>query len=221
MSDKDFYDILEIPKGSGDISVKRAYRRLTFKYHPDRREAGMSPEKIAEYDAALLEIQEAYEVLSNPEMKAAYDAVTEVLEEQKDVEWNEPNDGSFNQGVWNVPPGRTTPYTTPFTSGSIGYYQPYIIAPLIQYSSGSSSWAAYVPATKQRFSIHVDDAVVNGLTGLTSGQIVNVYVSGFSVMISPGILPPTMSSIPCRIIAVHYGTSPGMPVYADIELEKL
>ena len=67
MSKQDFYDVLGVSKEVDSNSLKSAYRRLAMKYHPDRNPGDSEAEK------KFKEISEAYEVLSNPENKAAYD----------------------------------------------------------------------------------------------------------------------------------------------------
>jgi molecular chaperone DnaJ len=62
----DYYDLLGIPRGATADEVKRAFRRLAMQYHPDR-----NPELGAE--EKFKEINEAYEVLSDPERRGAYD----------------------------------------------------------------------------------------------------------------------------------------------------
>jgi curved DNA-binding protein len=66
MQYKDYYEILGVARGAGAEEVKRAYRKLARKYHPD-----VSKEKNAENK--FKELQEAYEVLRDPEKRAAYD----------------------------------------------------------------------------------------------------------------------------------------------------
>ncbi len=66
-SKRDFYEILGINKGAGDDEIKKAYRKLAIKYHPDKN----PDDKAAE--EKFKEAAEAYEILSNPEKKQRYD----------------------------------------------------------------------------------------------------------------------------------------------------
>lgn len=66
MEFKDYYDIMGLARDASQEDVKRAYRRLARKYHPD-----VSKETDAE--SKFKEIGEAYEVLKDPEKRAAYD----------------------------------------------------------------------------------------------------------------------------------------------------
>lgn len=64
---RDYYEILGIDKGASDADIKRAYRKLAKQYHPD-----LNPgDKEAE--AKFKEVNEAYEILSDPQKKARYD----------------------------------------------------------------------------------------------------------------------------------------------------
>jgi curved DNA-binding protein len=66
MQYKDYYEVLGVTRAADAEIVKRAYRKLARKYHPD-----VSKEKNAENK--FKEVQEAYEVLRDPEKRAAYD----------------------------------------------------------------------------------------------------------------------------------------------------
>ena len=66
MQYKDYYQVLGVGRGAGAEELKRAYRKLARKFHPD-----VSKEKNAEN--RFKEVQEAYEVLRDPEKRAAYD----------------------------------------------------------------------------------------------------------------------------------------------------
>ncbi|CAL1412371.1 unnamed protein product [Linum trigynum] len=69
VSTESFYDLLGIPVSGTLPEIKQAYRQLTRKYHPDVS----PPEKAEEYTRRFLEVQEAYETLSDPESRAQYD----------------------------------------------------------------------------------------------------------------------------------------------------
>ena len=64
---KDYYEVLEVARDADDATIKKAYRKLAMKYHPDR-----NPDN-KEAEEKFKELGEAYEVLSNPEKRAAYD----------------------------------------------------------------------------------------------------------------------------------------------------
>ena len=67
MSKRDYYEVLEVTRTATEVDLKKAYRRLAMKYHPDRN----PNDKTAE--AKFKEAKEAYEVLCDPHKRAAYD----------------------------------------------------------------------------------------------------------------------------------------------------
>ena len=68
MAKKDYYDTLGVPKNASDDDIKKAYRKLAMKYHPDRNQGD---NKAAE--EKFKEAKEAYEMLSDAQKRAAYD----------------------------------------------------------------------------------------------------------------------------------------------------
>ncbi|MBO6054493.1 MAG: molecular chaperone DnaJ [Oscillospiraceae bacterium] len=64
---RDYYEVLGLEKGASEDEIKRAYRKLAKKYHPD-----MNPDD-KDAEAKFKEVGEAYEVLSDPDKKARYD----------------------------------------------------------------------------------------------------------------------------------------------------
>jgi molecular chaperone DnaJ len=67
MAKRDYYEVLGVDKTASQEDIKRAYRRLAMKYHPDK-----NPDN-KEAEAKFKECAEAYEVLSDPEKKQRYD----------------------------------------------------------------------------------------------------------------------------------------------------
>ena len=63
---RDFYDILGIGRNATDEEIRRVFRKLAFKYHPDHNHGDGAEERFKE-------INEAYQVLSDPDKRAAYD----------------------------------------------------------------------------------------------------------------------------------------------------
>ena len=65
---RDYYEVLGVDKNASDDDLKRAFRRLAKKYHPDA-----NPDNKAEAEKKFKEVNEAYEVLSNKEKRQMYD----------------------------------------------------------------------------------------------------------------------------------------------------
>ena len=66
---RDYYDVLGVPKNASDEDIKKAYRKLAMKHHPDRNQGDGA--KAAE--EKFKEAKEAYEMLSDAQKRAAYD----------------------------------------------------------------------------------------------------------------------------------------------------
>jgi len=69
MAKRDFYDILGVAKNASEDDIKKAYRKLAMKYHPDRNQG----DKAKESEERFKEVKEAYEVLCDSQKRAAYD----------------------------------------------------------------------------------------------------------------------------------------------------
>jgi molecular chaperone DnaJ len=67
MAKRDFYEVLGVSKNASESEIKKAYRKLAIKYHPDKNPGDATAEE------KFKEAAEAYEVLSNPQKKQRYD----------------------------------------------------------------------------------------------------------------------------------------------------
>ena len=68
MSKRDYYEVLGVPKDASDAEIKKAFKKLALKYHPDR-----NPDNPKAAEEKFKEINEAYSVLSNKQKRAQYD----------------------------------------------------------------------------------------------------------------------------------------------------
>lgn len=68
MAKEDFYKLLGVDRNASDAEIKKSYRRLAMKFHPDRNK-----DNPAEAEIKFKQIKEAYEVLSDPKKRSAYD----------------------------------------------------------------------------------------------------------------------------------------------------
>ena len=64
---RDYYEVLEVERGASAEDIKKAYRKLAVKYHPDKNPGDKKAEE------KFKEIAEAYAVLSDPKKRAEYD----------------------------------------------------------------------------------------------------------------------------------------------------
>ena len=97
MEYKDYYQILGVDKKASQEDIKKAYRKLAMKYHPDRNRDNKAAED------KFKDINEANEVLSDPEKRAKYDQLGTSYHQ-----WQQAGgDSNFNWGAWGAPGGAT------------------------------------------------------------------------------------------------------------------
>src|ERR1700735_3080782 len=90
MAKRDYYDVLGVAKGSDADEIKKAYRKMAIKYHPDKNQGDKAAED------KFKEAAEAYEVLSNPEKRQRYDQFGHAANAQS------ANGGGYGGGGMNM-----------------------------------------------------------------------------------------------------------------------
>jgi len=104
MAQKDFYEILGVSKTASAEEIKRAYRKLALKWHPDKNKSADAEEKFKE-------INQAYEVLSNPQKRRQYDQFGQSA-----------FSGGFSGGFGGqTRTYRSGPFTYTYTTGNIPF----------------------------------------------------------------------------------------------------
>ena len=77
---RDYYEVLGVDKGADDATIKKAYRQLAKKYHPDMNPGDKEAEK------KFKEASEAYAVLSDPDKRRQYDQLDILLLKEEELE---------------------------------------------------------------------------------------------------------------------------------------
>ena len=72
MEKRDYYEVLGVDKGASEGDIKKAYRKAAMKYHPDKFANASDAEK-KDAEEKFKEINEAYQILSDPQKKQQYD----------------------------------------------------------------------------------------------------------------------------------------------------
>ncbi|VEN58963.1 unnamed protein product [Callosobruchus maculatus] len=140
---KDYYKILNLSKGASDDDIKKAYRKLALKYHPDKNKSPGAEEKFKE-------VAEAYEVLSDKTKRDVYDAYGE--------EGLKGGVGGGTGGV-NSQPGNFS-YT----------YHGDPRATFAQFFGNSSPFSAFFDFGNNRMFMHEDDIEVDDPFASLGGQ---------------------------------------------------
>jgi curved DNA-binding protein len=95
MEYKDYYKILGVSRSASADEIKGAYRKLAMQYHPDRNPGDKQAEE------RFKEMNEAYQVLSDPQKRARYDQLGDSYSQ-----WQQQGTpGNFNWGQWTAQPG--------------------------------------------------------------------------------------------------------------------
>ncbi|XP_034916409.1 uncharacterized protein [Populus alba] len=179
----DYYNILKVNRNATDDDLKKAYRRLAMKWHPDK-----NPTTKKEAEAKFKEISEAYEVLSDPQKRAIYDQCGE-------------------EGLKDAPPsgGGGFPFGNGGGGGSNGF-NPRKAEDIFAEIFGSSpfGFGSTGPGKSMRFQSD------GGLFGGFSSS--DTPFRTFSEGTAPRKPPPVESKLPCSLEELYTGSTRKMKI---------
>jgi DnaJ-class molecular chaperone len=138
-SKRDYYEVLGVNKTAGADEIKSAYRKAALKYHPDRNKETGAEEKFKE-------INEAYQVLSDPGRKQKYDQFGHSAFDPSAGMGGNPFSGGFQQG----------PFTWTYSAGQNPFENTDFIDPFEVFNSFfGGGFGAGARVRKQNYSMHI------------------------------------------------------------------
>ncbi|XP_022976178.1 dnaJ homolog subfamily B member 4 [Cucurbita maxima] len=179
----DYYNILKVNRNANDDDLKKAYRRLAMKWHPDK-----NPNSKKEAETKFKQISEAYEVLSDPQKKAIYDQYGE--EGLKDIP--PPSSGSF-------------PFGNGSGGGSSGF-NPRNAEDIFAEFFGSSPFGFGSSGPGKSMRYQSEGGVFGGFGG--SENLFRTY----SENVTPKKPPPVESKLPCTLEELYSGSTRKMKI---------
>jgi len=193
MEYKDYYRIMGVERGATQDEIKRAYRKLARRYHPD-------VSKEADAEAKFKELGEAYEVLKDPEKRAAYDQLGSQWKagqdfrpppgwdggfEFRDFGGSRPDMGGFSdffETLFGQGARRTSGHgsTRGFRMRGEDHHAKVVIDPKDSYTGGTRSITLQVPETDERGRVHVRPRTLSVRIpkGIRQGQQVRLAGQG-------------------------------------------
>ncbi|KAK9273100.1 hypothetical protein L1049_017907 [Liquidambar formosana] len=184
----DYYNILKVNKGATDDDLKKSYRRLAMKWHPDK-----NPNNKKEAEAKFKQISEAYDVLSDPQKRAIYDQYGE-------------------EGLKDMPPpgsGGGFPFGNGSTGGSSGF-NPRNAEDIFAEFFGSSPFGFGSPGPGRSMRFQSDGGGMFGGFG-GSDNIFRTYSDGTGASM-PRKPPPVESKLPCSLEELYAGSTRKMKI---------
>ncbi|KAK3010457.1 hypothetical protein RJ639_010666 [Escallonia herrerae] len=178
----DYYNILKVGRNATDDDLKKAYRRLAMRWHPDK-----NPTNKKEAEAKFKQISEAYEVLSDPQKRSIYDQYGE--EGLKDM----PPPGSSGSGG--------------FPNG----FNPRNAEDIFAEFFGSSpfGFGSAGAGRSMRFQSDGGGGVFGGFSG--QDHIFRTYSDGGGANV-PKKPPPVESKLPCSLEELYSGSTRKMKI---------
>ncbi|WCJ29776.1 DNAJ heat shock family protein [Euphorbia peplus] len=185
----DYYSILKVEKNASEDDLKKSYRKLAMKWHPDK-----NPNNKKEAEAKFKQISEAYEVLSDPQKKAVYDQYGE-------------------EGLKDVPPGgfRSSSNNNNNSSGGGGTngFNPRNAEDIFAEFFGNSpfNFGSSGPGRSMRFQSDAGGGMFGGFGG--SENLFRAYSEGANLPRKPA---PVESKLPCSLEELYSGSTRKMKI---------
>ena len=161
MAKRDYYDVLGLSKDASDTEIKAAYRKLARLYHPDVNKAGDAEEKFKE-------VNEAFQVLSDPQKRGAYDRFGHAA--------FQPGGGTGGVGFGDA--GFPGGVHVDFDFGGSGFADPFEI---FEQFFGGSPFGGFRPQPTYRLNVTFDEALVG------SEKKVEMEGKRIRVKVPPGV----------------------------------
>ncbi|CAK9317442.1 unnamed protein product [Citrullus colocynthis] len=179
----DYYNILKVNRNANDDDLKKAYRRLAMKWHPDK-----NPNNKKEAETKFKQISEAYEVLSDPQKKAIYDQYGE-------------------EGLKDMPPPGSASF--PFGNsggGESSGFNPRNAEDIFAEFFGSSPFGFGSSGPGKSMRYQSEGGVFGGFGG--SENIFRTYCEN----VTPKKPPPVESKLPCTLEELYSGSTRKMKI---------
>ncbi|KAF8400745.1 hypothetical protein HHK36_014045 [Tetracentron sinense] len=196
----DYYNILKVNRNATDDDLKKSYRRLAMKWHPDK-----NPNSKKEAEAKFKQISEAYEVLSDPQKRAVYDQYGE-------------------EGLKGIPPpGTGSSGGFPFgngNSGGVNGFNPRNAEDIFAEFFGNSpfGFGSAGPGKSMRFQSD-GGGIFGGFGGSGFGggdNVFRTYSEGTSGGGVPRKPPPVESKLLCSLEELYTGSTRKMKISRNV-----
>ncbi|KAL5975175.1 hypothetical protein ACLOJK_031854 [Asimina triloba] len=191
----DYYNILEVSRSATDEDLKKSYRKLAMKWHPDK-----NPHNKKQTEAKFKQISEAYEVLSDPDKKQVYDQYGE-------------------EGLKGVPPPGSCGggYANGSTGGSNNnYFNPRNAEDIFAEFFGSSPFSFSNMGRARSVRYQQDGGAFGGFGGTE-----NVFRSypdgvGAGTATTPWKPSPVETKLPCSLEELYGGSTRKMKISRNV-----
>lgn len=201
MEFKDYYKILGVDKSASQDEIKKAFRKLAMKYHPDKNKGDKASEE------KFKDINEAYEVLSDPEKRKKYDQLGDNWKYYQ--QYGDPSQG-FDWSQYTSPGGHTYSYSGNFEDvfGEGGFSDFFELLFGSGFKSGRGRRTGTRTAMKgQDMEATLEITLQEAYYGTT--RIFKIGNESIKLNIKPGISDEQLLKIPGKGSAGAFGGQPG------------